>query len=119
MRKIVPTCSICGVDNETIHHMLFMCAAARSAWETSPLSIGTPDLPLDPKAALVQLWSNLQGEEKRFACYITWGSGKHATNSYLTKCYPTQPIFCTKRLLLVIRRKMQQVPDREEQLARL
>jgi Reverse transcriptase (RNA-dependent DNA polymerase)/zinc-binding in reverse transcriptase len=72
INRVVPTCQLCGMEDETVHHMLFICTSARATWYISPLELRTPELPLDTKNALVYLLSSLSEGNQRLASYLLW-----------------------------------------------
>jgi zinc-binding in reverse transcriptase len=57
MQNILPLCQICGMEDETIRHMIFDCSFARAVWFSSPYKFTHQISPLMSKG---RYWSCYQ-----------------------------------------------------------
>ncbi|KAJ1698895.1 hypothetical protein LUZ63_007407 [Rhynchospora breviuscula] len=88
--RISPVCPRCGMENETIHHMLFICTVSRAVWFCSPLAIRTEELPLDPMQTLQWAFSILLKEQLTLFANIAWAVWK-SRNAYVFRAHKENP----------------------------
>ncbi|KAJ4769205.1 RNA-directed DNA polymerase (reverse transcriptase)-related family protein [Rhynchospora pubera] len=74
--RISPMCPRCHEENETMHHLLFICNASRATWYLSPFNLRTEYLPLQLREVLLQVTATLQDGHLQLFCYIMWSLWK-------------------------------------------
>ncbi|KAJ4758203.1 Ribonuclease H-like superfamily protein [Rhynchospora pubera] len=88
--KVSPMCPRCGMENETIHHLIFICTVSRVTWFFSPLGIRSEELPLQPVQTLLWAFSNLQEEQLTLFGNIAWAIWK-SRNNYIFRAQEENP----------------------------
>jgi zinc-binding in reverse transcriptase len=115
IQGILPLCPICGVEDESVRHMLFDCDFARAAWFICPLQIRTPDLPMDFKQAVLELMSGMCATDQKTAGYISWEIWKARNKFHFEHTLPDPNQIVNRALALSLTRKAQ--PQTRQQTA--
>jgi ribonuclease HI len=108
IQRISPQCQVCGLEDETIRHLLFDCPFAKAVWLVSPLQIRSAELPLDTKVVWLWLWSSLQPADKPLSCYIAWEIWK-ARNKYIFEGTQPQPLQITHQAIHTAKTKLHDI----------